>query len=520
MSDDVAVRLVDHPPSARPFAVLLAAVAVLAAAGCTDGDDRGDGPTTASTPGTESPAGPSPTLVDADCPDPTTPSGSGADGRITCRRLVVPESRSRPDERQVELPVLTFAPAGDVAAAPSSAAPVVYLHGGPGGGATQQWATWSTVADALGTEVVVYDQRGGGASVPRLDCPEHADALADGLGAADDPELERSVVADALSACHDRLVRDGVDLSEYDVDASVADLDDLRRALGAEQLRLVASSYGTRLALEYAAAHPDRAASLALDSLDPPGATLPGGDARALDPAVERLLDACSADPSCATAHPDLGSSLDAAVSRADRTPLVIETPATDERPAGRFTLTGDDLLAGLFAAMYDSELIPLLPAAIDAIAAGDDSVLASVGPRVVPALSAGSIGALLSVNCAATSASSPVEPPVGASTIALTGWDPYCQEWPVDASASAAHGVEPGVPVLVVAGELDPITPATTSRRLADTWGATLVEVPRAGHTPMLVDPCARAVLRSFLADPDAVDTACVSRLAPTPFA
>ena len=336
----------------------------------------------------------------ADCPDPSTPAGP--DSRITCRVLVLPEDRARPEGRQVELPVLTFRPVEPVAAtAEVSSSPVVYLHGGPGGGAVEQWATWSTDADALGTDLVVYDQRGGGAAVPRLECPEHVRAVLDALSDDADPTDERASVVDALEQCHDRLSDEGVDLDHYDVSSSVADLDALRRALGVERLRLVASSYGTRLALEYAAAHPDRVAALVLDSIDPPGSGHPGSDAEQVGPAITRLIDACDTDPACATAHPDLRGSLDTTLARADTTPLTIAVTDPTSGEPGRLVLTGDDLRAGLFAAMYDSELVPLLPLAIEAVARGDDALLASVGPRLAPALAGAATGALMSAICA-----------------------------------------------------------------------------------------------------------------------
>ena len=534
MSNDVAVRSARSAPDAggratAPNAWILvtaALVAVALGAGCTserdDAQDRGG-------PGDRDPAasttapGPPPQLTDSACPEPGTPAGPG--GRITCQVLVLPEDRAHPEDRQVELPVLTFEPFERVATSPEmAAAPVVHLHGGPGGGAVEQWATWSTDADALGTDVVVYDQRGGGDARPALDCPEHQRAVLDALSDDGDPADEQAMAADAIARCHDRLRNDGVDLDHYDVATAVADLEDLRRALGVERLRLVASSYGTRLALEYAAAHPDRVATLALDSIDPPGSGRPGSDAEQVDPAITRLIDACDTDPACAAAHPDLRGSLDTALARADAAPLTIAVTDPTSGEPGRLVLTGDDLRAGLFAAMYDSELVPLLPMAIEAVAHGDDALLGSVGPRIAPALSSTATGALMSGICADRDAEPPpwseVDIPDGAGTVALTSGDPYCDRWSVERTASTAADVDPSVPVLVVAGELDPITPAATSRRMAEGWGATYVEVPRGGHAPMLATPCTREVLRSFLADPSVTVPACAASTEPTPFA
>ena len=51
---------------------------------------------------------------------------------------------------------------------------------------------------------------------------------------------------------------------------SVEDIEALRRALGVEKLTLFGISYGTKLALAYARAHPDHVARIALDSVVDP----------------------------------------------------------------------------------------------------------------------------------------------------------------------------------------------------------------------------------------------------------
>ncbi|MFN7151771.1 MAG: alpha/beta fold hydrolase, partial [Microthrixaceae bacterium] len=205
-----------------------------------------------------------PVLDDGPCPEPGTDPT-----RVSCSVLVVPEDPARPSERQVELAVLHVRPAADLAdPAADDTAPVVYLHGGPGGAATPQWGVFLTVTDALGRDVYLFDQRGGGASSPSLTCPEHDRALLAALTTTDTPAVERERVGDALAACHARLSAEGVDLDQYDLDASVRDLEALRSAIGAPALTLVATSYGTRLAQRYHELHPTRVAAMALDGVD------------------------------------------------------------------------------------------------------------------------------------------------------------------------------------------------------------------------------------------------------------
>lgn len=452
------------------------------------------------------------------CTDPSVPVD-----RMNCEALILPEDRSDPQGRQVELPVLRVRPATPV---PAPAAPVVVLHGGPGGGVVSSWATWTTVLEGLGSELVLYDQRGGGDATPRLDCPEHSEALQAVLATTDPWEDERLVVADALSACHDRLTSSGVDLDQYDTPTSTRDLEDLRVALGAEQLTLVAQSYGTRLALDYLRTHPDRVRSLVLDGVDPPGSVT--GESDLARDAVDRLVAACDADRRCAAAHPDLGASIDAALRGSDSTPRAVPLEPADGGPATTMRLTGNDLYAGLFAAMYDSELVPLLPSLVEVLREDGGPLLDTVSSMVLPGLTSTATGALMSVECAdAAGRAAPAAPaddgPGRAATLALASSLPFCDSWPVEpVDATFADEVDTAElpPVLVVAGELDPITPAARALAVAQRLGATYVEVPRAGHSPMLAEPCTSGLLRSFLAVPEHPDLACVSRMRPRPFA
>ena len=94
--------------------------------------------------------------------------------------------------------------------------------------------------------MIVLDQRGTGLSVPRLDCPG---SIRLPLDVALDREHAMEALERASRACGERWRSEGVDVSAYNVRESAEDIDDLRRALGAPKLRLLAGSWGTHLAL-------------------------------------------------------------------------------------------------------------------------------------------------------------------------------------------------------------------------------------------------------------------------------
>ncbi len=112
-----------------------------------------------------------------------------------------------------------------VAGKPSSI-PIITLHGGPGQGSQTFQASVGPLIEQFAT-VVYYDQRGSGHSQR-----------------PSDPDL-------------------------YSIPILVSDIDVLRDHLGADRVILLGHSFGSILALEYAAKHPDRVAGLILTGAVP-----------------------------------------------------------------------------------------------------------------------------------------------------------------------------------------------------------------------------------------------------------
>lgn len=102
--------------------------------------------------------------------------------------------------------------------------PVVFLHGGPGGGCTPDHRRYF---DPARYRIVLFDQRGCGRSTPHASAPD-------------------------------------ADLSANTTWHLVADIERLREALGVERWQFFGGSWGSTLALAYAQTHPDRVAELVL----------------------------------------------------------------------------------------------------------------------------------------------------------------------------------------------------------------------------------------------------------------
>jgi pimeloyl-ACP methyl ester carboxylesterase len=243
--------------------------------------------------------------------------------------IEVPEDRDLPASRRIKLRFVRF-PA--TTAQPGS--PILYLAGGPGGSGIQSargarfpvFMAMRAVAD-----VIALDQRGTGISEGKLDCDEH-------YAAPFDRPLSRAGLAEAIGRaarrCADRLVAAGVALGGYDTVQSAADLDDLRRALGAERMTLWGTSYGTTLALavlQRNAAHVDRVILAGTEPLDQM-LKLPSDQQRLLD----EVSILAARDPVLAGRVPDLARSIARLIARLTAQPVKVAIPARAARAPDR----------------------------------------------------------------------------------------------------------------------------------------------------------------------------------------
>lgn len=442
------------------------------------------------------PVGPA-SLADRACPPdfPTT---------ARCSTLTVPADHADPAGATIELPV-TVLPATGPTFAPD---PIVVPAGGPGypGAGALRWAgsPWNERRD-----IVLYDQRGTGGALPSLECPAvdaaFVDALQDDLPYA----IERDAMTVARIACLTELAAAGVDLANYHSEASAADLAALRAALGYDEWNIMGVSYGARLALASMRAQPKGIRSVILDSVY--DVTYGGlADTTAgIEAAIDRFVAGCAADADCAAKYGDLGATIERTRQRYNASPASITVDLGDGAGPQQFVITGNDLIAGLFNALYDSDLIPLLPSVIATLETGDASVLPAFVQRGVAFATDYADAMATAVNCADNAAlgrgvadAAVFEDPGTLELIvAQTG---LC---PPDLTATPGDfngPVESDIPALVLAGSYDPITPPAETQAVAERLAnATFFLVEPGGHGVNSFDDCLIAIGLTFLDDP-----------------
>lgn len=387
-----------------------------------------------------------------------------------CGTLSVPLDHQRPAASRLELNVA-------YSQLPTqSRGTVLMLAGGPGQSSLDIFPDF---IDELPADLrhafwwVMIDQRGTGESA--LNCP----AVQEQAGGSDVlPALPEDVAACAT------LIGDA--RAHYGTDATVRDLEMLRQALEVERWTLNGTSYGSYVASQYALAFPERVQGLVLDSVVPHvGLDMTLATAFA---AVPRVLEeicqerVCSSDP-------------------------VRDLELTLQRRNDEIAIF--NLLLALSA--YDTEF-PEVPEALAAAARGNDQALNELLERYrwlheenanelsqgthLAALCADQISpwgdsltpfaereawktSFLNSDQAARYA------PFSLAVVAGIGTVANCQHWPpVAPSAVVRDGTLPAVPVLLLAGGRDLITPvAEAELQLAHTPSGRLVVVPDAGH-------------------------------------
>ncbi len=425
-----------------------------------------------------------------------------------CGELEVPENRGAPNGRRIRLTVAVL-PANTLTPKPD---PLFMLAGGPGQAATGLGPFAAGLVEVRrNRDIVLVDQRGTGRSSP-LDCAawRHQDGI--------DAAIETDPVPKA-QACAGELAARGVDPAQYTTAASVADLDELRGALGYDRINVWGGSYGSRLALEYLRRHPARVRSLVLDGVVPPRVTPLLDVWPTREAALAAVLAACAASPACAAAHPDPGAAL--AAIGAHLGPEGREVALVDPRTGAprKLRLTPDQVIAAVQAPLYVPELASLLPEAIGLAAAGDfgplfasasfltaevdeqfDTALhfsvtcTDDAPRLTPARIAAALDGLRTAELARR-------------VLAV------CAVWPHGAApADAATPVASDVPALILSGGLDPVTPPAYGAEVARTLPHSR-QVVAAGYGH-IVSPhaCAPRLIAAFVDDPaGALPAGCV---------
>jgi pimeloyl-ACP methyl ester carboxylesterase len=434
----------------------------------------------------------------------------GIEGDAQCGSLEVWENREAASGRRISLNVAVI-PARVRSHEPD---PIVLFAGGPGQSAVALAAQVLPIFTRLNDtrDLLLVDQRGTGQSNP-LDCDD------------DEEEPLQSVFEDALP---ERLVQHclealDADPTRYATPDAVADMDEVRAALGYDKLNLWGGSYGTRVALEYVREHGEHVRTMVLDGVAPATMKLPLSFVADGEAALERLLDDCEGQVLCRRSYPQLRQTI--ARIRGDLAHralrVAIQDPRTGERDS--IEVTENVFLAGLFRPLYVAELASLLPFGVASASRGDFNPLLAQNLEFTDDVSENlSLGMHLAVICSEDipRISRDDLDAAGRSFFGRALVDDFlraCTKWPRARLPDTFYEpVKSDVPALLFSGGIDPATPPRHAAEVAKALPhARHFVAPHLGHGVSL-HGCAPRLIEAFVrtGSAEGLDGHCLERI------
>ena len=363
------------------------------------------------------------------------------------------------------------------------------------------------------------DQRGTGQS-NGLDCPQGGIRNAD-LQAV----LDAILLFDLgdVAACRDQLST-RADLSQYTTPIAMDDLDEVRSALGYGRINLYGGSYGTRAAQVYLREHPQSTRAVVLRGVAPMPLRIPQDMTEGSEEALSELFADCRRTPRCRQAFRAPARELSSLLERLEAVPAAVSVEDPRSHQQVTITFTRDHLAETLRLMLYDADSASLIPAYLHAAAGGDFTLLAQEAATSSAKMAARlRLGMFLSVVCAEDAPFlSPAEEliPEGPlfSRRRQSNVLSACSLWPRgELPAGYKRNVSSEVPVLLISGAVDPITPAFGGAKVARHLPHSLhLVLPAMGHAPMLPG-CTATLADQFLdrGTVEGLDASCLAGLA-----
>jgi len=434
--------------------------------------------------------------------------------RAECATVTVPENPAAPDRAAIQLFVARVPSHNPV----PREDPLTIIAGGPGQSAADFYMSMRSAFEPIrrDRDLILIDQRGTGRSAP-LTCPGVTTASLE-LAAPDTlPALMRDCLADL-----------GADPRYYTTSVAVADLEQVRRALGVTQWNVYGISYGTRVAQHYLRHYPAQTRALILDGVVPSDAALGPEIAGHAQRALDQLLARCVAEPPCAARFAQSREQLDALMTTLSAAPITLQLPNPRTGALETQTLSLAHLTAVIRLLSYSPQTAALLPLLISEAHAGNFAPIAAQSQMIADELER--VLSLPMHNAVVCTEDVPFfAPDAGAlaaqtylGTTVIDALQAVCSVWPPGVlDADARTPLQSAAPVLLLSGSADPITPPDYGVAvLANLTNARHLIGQGLGHG-LAGAGCVPRLMREFLDDlaPATLDASCLDREHFNPF-
>ena len=436
------------------------------------------------------------------------------DNEVRCGTLNVIENRATRQGRIIALNVVVL----PAIARNKEPDPVFLFAGGPGQAATDLAREALGILGGLNNkrDVVLIDQRGTGKSNGLFCATPDAKSLE-----MADPAKREVLSRKSITACRDKLAAKA-DLTQYTTTIAMADMDQVREALGYERINLWGGSYGTRAAMEYLRRYENRVRSVVLDGVAPPSLALPESFARDAGQALEKMFIACDQEVRCGKRYADLKITVDELVANLAKQPrsASIADPVTGI--VREVNVTREMLLTAVFSTLYVPEMAATLPVSLTKAKQGDFAPLMAMGAMFGDVTKDKlAIGMQLSVVCAEDvpriKRGQLAAQPHPFDRMFVDEFAKGCELWPSGTMADDFdQPVKSAKPVLILSGGLDPVTPPQYGDEVKKHFPNSLHAVANnAGHG-VSSRGCGPKLIKKFVetASVAELDTRCLERL------
>ncbi|HEX6662276.1 MAG TPA: alpha/beta fold hydrolase [Gaiellaceae bacterium] len=434
-------------------------------------------------------------------------------GGVQCGTVAVPLDRTGATPGTVPLHV-------EVLPADGPARGVMFLiAGGPGQGSAEAFDLSPGLNRDLmrfmfpGYTFVAFDNRGTGKS-NLIDCPRLQSTL---IATA---EQDAALAAECAGII-------GPQRIFYATRDHAEDIESVRAALGVDKIGLFGVSYGTKLSLAYALAHPERVERLVLDSVVPTSYPDPF-DQNVLSEMPGTLAAFCQSI--CKAATPSFGADVVRLANRIEAKPISGKVIGSNGR-VKTVRMNGEELVSMMIDADLSPGVAAEAPAAVHAALAGNVRPLLRVYDLDLASSRLSSQDLSFGLNAATNCADgqfpwAPGTPPsqrraaIDSAISALPsgslggfgnwaariGTAFFCEQWPSPSgNTQLGPGPYPNVPMLAISGGFDLRTPTANALAVVREFPqGRLIVVPGVGHsvTSPLSDTsaCSQSVVRQWI--------------------
>ena len=358
------------------------------------------------------------------------------------------------------------------------------MPGGPGSSATEDSPYIVNEFRKLRErrDIVFVDQRGTGGSSP-LNC--------DFYNAADPQSyFGYFFPLEAVRKCRAQL-EPQANLKLYTTTIAMDDMDEVRSALGYEQVNLIGASYGTRAVQTYLRAHEKHVRTVVLHGVAPTNQFMPRDFPQHTERALNGVVDECLANETCKSAFPELRTKVQKVLEILIKGPVSADVK---QEPGGtvKVKLSRDLAAEAVRYMLYQPGAASRIPLLMNEAAKGNFSPLAAAALYYRKNIVAtGSNGMYLSVTCAEDLPM--IKAGEGEKNGVNTLLGDYrlrqqraaCDLWVRgEVASNYSDPTESKVPALILTGQWDPVTPPiygdTAAKHLPNSLH---VVVPHGGH-------------------------------------